>query len=437
MCVQAACILGLLMIGICLRLWMPRRAGAEEIEEMPAPFGAASASAAYYARPCDERLAAIPEALMKMARDGYGWEYAYAKGKPAYALTLMEYANIYSFIHTHDLEASAVRAALSDADQMVHRRAFSEREIDLLLGEDGAEALSHFASPSAILIGGRGYSVKWMYDHPIEEWEKAGITPELVKAAAPHYMDPLFTQAAADAFSEKIYRYTGCVFPVNCRQWQDGRLRPDGSAGDRTGSGVLLDVMEFCQYPDYPTGCESVSLYMLLRYYGVDVTVEQIYDLLPRGPQPYDDEHGVRHGANPEREFVGDPRSEYAYGVFNRPIARVAERFRPGVETKTGASIEDIRAILHTGNPVLAWYVTFPKREIMYRWSWLDENGETVRWPGGEHAVVICGCDGDTITYRDPNAGTTVVINADAFARAFNELGGRIVYYSGTFENNI
>ena len=36
-------------------------------------------------------------------------------------------------------------------------------------------------------------------------------------------------------------------------------------------SGVMLDVIEFCQYPDYPTGCESVSLYMLLNYYGVDV----------------------------------------------------------------------------------------------------------------------------------------------------------------------
>ena len=56
----------------------------------------------------------------------------------------------------------------------------------------------------------------------------------------------------------------------------------------------------------------------------------------------YDDENGVRHGANPEREFVGDPRSEYSYGVFNAPIAQVAEQFMPGVETKEGASIDEI-----------------------------------------------------------------------------------------------
>jgi len=193
--------------------------------------------------------------------------------------------------------------------------------------------------------------------------------------------------------------------------------------------GVMIDVIEFCQYPDYPTGCESVSLFMLLNYYGLDVTVDQIYDMLPMGAQPYDDENGVRHGANPEREFVGDPRSEYSYGVFNEPIAKVAEQFKPGVVTEKGATIDTIKAILDTGNPVLAWYVSAPMRDIMYRWNWLDEEGETVYWPGGEHAVVICGYDDTSLTYRDPNAGTTVIIDYDTFSKSFTELGGRIVYY--------
>ena len=208
-------------------------------------------------------------------------------------------------------------------------------------------------------------------------------------------------------------------------------MKPDGSVeGDAEETGVMLDVIEFCQYPDYPTGCESVSLYMLLNYYGADVTVDQIYDRLPMGLQPCDDENGVRHGANPEREFVGDPRSEYSYGVFNEPVAQVAEQFMPGAETKENASMDEIRAILDTGNPVLAWYVYAPMRDIIYRWSWLDENGETVHWPTGEHAVVICGYDDHSITYRDPNAGTTVVIDEDTFLKSFNELGGRIVYYT-------
>ena len=409
---------------------------AYDAQQMPVPFGTASASAPYYAKPCGERLASLPEALMKMAEDGYAWEYEYAADKPVYALTLMDYANIYSFIHTHDLDPDAVREVLSDAGLMVHRRAFTGEEIDLLLGDDQAKVMAHFASPCTIVAGEKGYSEKWMYDHPIWAWRMEGITPGMVASVQEHYYNPLFVQEAADAFSLKLWRYTSVVTPVKWHQWKAGDVKPDGTVeeGETAGNGVLLDVIEFCQYPDYPTGCESVSLYMLLDYYGADVTVDRIYDLLPMGAQPYDDENGVRHGANPEREFVGDPRSEYSYGVFNDPIAKVAEQLMPGAKTKKGATLDDIRAILDTGNPVLAWYVSAPMRQIMYRWSWLDENGETVYWPGGEHAVVICGYDDTSFTYRDPNAGTTVVIDCDTFAGSFSELGGRIVWYGSALQ---
>lgn len=94
-----------------------------------------------------------------------------------------------------------------------------------------------------------------------------------------------------------------------------------------TTSSIMLDVMEFCQYPDYPTGCESASLYMLLKYYDVDVTMEQIVEEMPKGSNPYY-KNGVRYGADPEKEFVGDPRNNWSFGVFNEPVAKVAEKFK-------------------------------------------------------------------------------------------------------------
>ena len=447
------------------------------VSEMPVPFGTASTSAPYYSKPCDERLASIPEALMLLTPDGYSWEYDYVADKPAWSLTLMDYANIYSFIHNHDLDADEVRAILSDADKMVHRKAFTDEEIDILLSDDLEQAMKKFASKSTIVIGEKGYSTKWMYEHNTDDYIREGITPEMVTAVQMYYYNPLFVQSAADAFSQNLFNFTSLLTNVKCRQWLAGDVNLDGTVnaedetllekylsyevslsfvqwasadmnGDSTvdendlsalkdkiengteTKSVNLDVIEFCQYPDYPTGCESVSLYMLLNFYGTDVTIDQIYDLLPMGAQPYDDENGVRHGANPEREFVGDPRSDYSYGVFNDPIAVVAENFKKGVRTKRNASIDDIKAILDTGNPVLAWYVSAPMRPIMYRWSWIDELGETVDWPGGEHAVVICGYDDSTLTYRDPNAGTTVIIDYETFSKSFDELGGRIVFYT-------
>lgn len=331
-----------------------------EVTEMPsAPFGTASESAPYHSKPCNERLASLPEALMKMAEGGYAWEYEYVSDKPEWALTLMDYANIYSFIHTHELDEDELREVLADADKMVHRKAFTDEEIELLLGDDEAAAMAHFASPSTIVIGENGYSAKWMYCHTVEEYEAEGITPEMVAAALPYYYNALYVQVAADAFSQKLSQYAGKLGATKWHQWRAGDINIDGKINDedtalltafladetaltftqwasadmdgnsdvneadltalkkKTGagveeSGVMLDVIEFCQYPDYPTGCESVSLYMLLDYYGVDVTVDNIYDLLPMGTQPSDDEEGVRHGANPEREFVGDPRSDYS-----------------------------------------------------------------------------------------------------------------------------
>ena len=44
--------------------------------------------------------------------------------------------------------------------------------------------------------------------------------------------------------------------------------------------------------------------------------------------------------------------------------------------------------------------------------------------------MVVCGYDDTSLTYRDPNAGTTVTIDYATFGKSFAELGGRIVYYT-------
>jgi uncharacterized protein YvpB len=194
---------------------------------------------------------------------------------------------------------------------------------------------------------------------------------------------------------------------------------------------IMLNAPEISQHPTYPTGCESIALYILLQYYGTAATPEQIVEALPKGPLPYESD-GRMVGANPEREFVGDPRSSYSYGVFNEPIAKTAAKFRSGAITKKGVPLEALPKILETGNPIVVWYTTTPDRAIYYNNSWYDYlTGELIRWPAGEHAVVVCGYDeaADTITYRDPNTGGSRTLTMTQFAVTYNELGSRIVYY--------
>lgn len=191
-----------------------------------------------------------------------------------------------------------------------------------------------------------------------------------------------------------------------------------------------LPVSLYCQYPDYPTGCECAALYMLLRFYGTDVTMEQLANAIPKGSAPYEAEDGTMYGADPEKVFVGDPRNSYSYGVFNEPIAQTANQFRDGAVSRTGVSLEAALDIVDTGHPVIAWYTTNPETGIVYRRSWRDEQtGEKITWPGNEHAVVITWHDDTSLSYNDSSTGKSVTVGIEKFREIFDELGGRIVCY--------
>lgn len=195
---------------------------------------------------------------------------------------------------------------------------------------------------------------------------------------------------------------------------------------------VLLDIEAINQHPDYPTGCESVSLYMLLSYYNVDVTIDEIIDELPKGPVPYGSGDDVK-GANPEKEFVGNPKSKYAYGVFNEPIRQTADKFKEGALTKKNATMDDLYKILLSNNPIEVWFTTNLEEGIVYREQdkWYDyETGEVVRWPRHEHAILVTGIDNDYIYYNDPNTGNKEKLEKDRFNKFFQQMDGRIVYYN-------
>ena len=193
---------------------------------------------------------------------------------------------------------------------------------------------------------------------------------------------------------------------------------------------IMLDVAEYCQYPDYPTGCECASLYMLLKYYDVDVTMEEIVNALPKGPKPFT-MYGQLYGGNPEREFVGNPRDANSFGVYNEPIRTTAKEFRSGAMTKTGATIEDIAEIISSGNPVIAWFTSNLEKVIDYRYEWLDcRNPEdTVVWLTYEHAVLVYGINDSEVYYNDPKTGYCCSLDIETFETIFNTFGGRIVYY--------
>lgn len=178
----------------------------------------------------------------------------------------------------------------------------------------------------------------------------------------------------------------------------------------------------------YPTGCESVSLTMLLKYYGVNVSVDDVINRLKKGDLPYY-EGGVKYGGNPEVEFIGSPYSSSSYGVYEKPIAEVANSFKSGINIRNNFSFSEVINVVSSGKPVMVW--TSIGLSLPYiSTSWIYKpTMETIYWKANEHAVVIIGIEGENVVIADPIGGKIKRYSKSLFEERYNYYGKKALYY--------
>ena len=192
---------------------------------------------------------------------------------------------------------------------------------------------------------------------------------------------------------------------------------------------LISNVAKINQYSvGYPTGCESAALTILLNYWGVNVTIGQVVDILPKGAQPYY-ENNVKYGGNPYIEFIGHPKNRYSYGVYDIPIQNVANKFKPGIINGRGMSMNDVLAVVRQGRPVIVWNsmnLSVPH----YSDSWIYRNtGEKIRWLADLHAIIVVGYNDNQIITSDSLTGTIRYFNRKTFESRYNAFGKRALYY--------
>lgn len=191
---------------------------------------------------------------------------------------------------------------------------------------------------------------------------------------------------------------------------------------------VISPFPTYHQFPNYPNGCESVALHLLLKYNGVDVSVESIVEVLKKGDRPFR-ENGKLYGGDPEVEFVGDPRSTTGYGVYEKPIIDVAEKFKSGIKNITGSNLSDVLKIVRTGKPVQVW-VSINLRNTYVCSTWTaTSTGRTVNWLCGLHSLVVIGYTYDEIVTSDPYTGKIEYYDRTQFEKMYNTYGKRALYY--------
>ncbi|MBE6778174.1 MAG: hypothetical protein E7541_02170 [Ruminococcaceae bacterium] len=177
------------------------------------------------------------------------------------------------------------------------------------------------------------------------------------------------------------------------------------------GAKKVLDVPILSQFPEYPSGCESVSTVMALRYAGESTSVANFIDnYLPMDDKFYTKD-GKWCGPSPYETFVGNPRGTNAYGCMSSVIKKALTAYfgTPGrVKDTGGTTLKELcREYVAKGTPVLTW-VTIGMLEIVPTGSWYLSDGTRYTWPGNEHCMVLVGYDETHYYFNDPYRGKLV-----------------------------
>lgn len=196
---------------------------------------------------------------------------------------------------------------------------------------------------------------------------------------------------------------------------------------EKQNSHMLKKIYTISQYPKYPTGCESVALAILLKYYNYDISVDDIISKLKKGKKLYEKE-GKLYGGNPELEFVGNPYEKDGFGVYEKPILDVAKTYDSRATSNTGISLNEILKEVKKNNPVMVWIsynLTIPY--ISEQWYY-EPTMELIKWKSGEHAVVIIGYTSNQIIVSDPYDGKIKYYDKKIFENRYNYFGRKNIY---------
>lgn len=190
---------------------------------------------------------------------------------------------------------------------------------------------------------------------------------------------------------------------------------------------IIDDVPTILQYPNYPTGCESVAITILLNYHGYDVSVDDVISKLKLGEKPYLEEN-IWYGGNPELEFIGSPYDIDSYGVYEKTIYDVAITYNNNFVMGTGKSLSSLLEIVKKGNPVMVW-ISYNLAVPYISSSWIYKpTMEKIEWKSGEHAVVIIGYNSKQVIVSDPSTGTIKYFNRNTFESRYNYFGKKNIY---------
>lgn len=188
-----------------------------------------------------------------------------------------------------------------------------------------------------------------------------------------------------------------------------------------------IEVPYIDQSVKYPTGCESVSAVMLLRFLGFDLSPEEFIDRY-LDKQPFETVDGILYGADPRKAFAGSPYDPDSFGCYAPVICKalrraVGDRFE--VIDETGTALPELLSrYIDNGIPVIVW-ACINMRDPVRGPSWkITGTGEDFTWISNEHCMLLVGYDDENYYFNDPYDNHGVI----GYARSLTEDRHRAQY---------
>ena len=201
-------------------------------------------------------------------------------------------------------------------------------------------------------------------------------------------------------------------------------------------TGVRFPVTAVNQMPKYPTGCEGAAATTLLRYYGYNVTLDEMISAIPR--ENITVKNGKRYGPSIYEKFVGDPRGGYTsknpgYGAFapvvTKSMNQVIASHGGGKTAKdiTGSTVTDLYRNLRNGSPQIVW-ATYNMNQPTTVNSWyINSTGKYFEYPRGTHVMVLTGYDANNVYIADPYGASNKTFSRSTFNSRYKLLGQQAI----------
>lgn len=180
------------------------------------------------------------------------------------------------------------------------------------------------------------------------------------------------------------------------------------------------------QMPDLPNGCEVTSLSMLMNYYGIKVSKNELAETIQHVDSFTD---GGKHRGNPHQGFVGHMTIANAgWCVYNEPLYNVARKYTSHIENITGSDFLSLLKLVSNGHPVMIiTTTTFNKVNNMQTW---DTNTGKVNVTPSSHACVITGYSKPkkVVYVNNPYGYKNQPVNWKNLQASYNQQGRQALY---------